>query len=128
MPRAKEDKNVNFEKEGEIIQDVVEDSMPKKDSPPPEMIIKASVKTATPVAKTKKVNIIIEKQDSIDGLQDVNIMVNGIATQIKRGYVVSVPEEIVEVLKNAVITKVIKDDNGNEAFVDMPRFTWRVVS
>lgn len=66
------------------------------------------VEEAKPAAKgkkgEKKVKIIIHEQEGIGGTQDVTVSVNENAYQIKRGHEVEVPESVVHVLENAVIT------------------------
>lgn len=52
----------------------------------------------------KKVKIIIHEQEGVGGTQDVTVSVNEKAYQIKRGHEVEVPESVVHVLENAVIT------------------------
>jgi len=88
-----------------------------------QLKVKASIKSNGKAKKT----IIIEKQDNYEGQYDVTVGVNGYVYQIKRGVPVEVPPEVIEVLKNAVISKMVKDDHGNDVLVDMPRFLWREV-
>ena len=55
------------------------------------------------------------------GREDVQVGVNGVVFNIKRGKPVEVPVEVIEVLNNAVSTKY----EGGQA-VDVPRFAFSV--
>lgn len=67
------------------------------------------------VKTQKRYDIRIDPQDGEP--RDIKIGVNGKVYQIWRGTIVSVPEEVVEVLRNAVATKLVTvfDNAGNPA-------------
>lgn len=78
--------------------------------------------------KEKRVKIQIEKQDSIDGMDDVKVGVNGTAYIIQRGVPVEVPESVIGVLQNSVVTKLVRNpESGDDILTDMPRILWRYV-
>lgn len=93
----------------------------------------SEVKPATKAAKTKqqtaatkeagmtgdRVLITIHNGEGAAGREDVPVFVNGVAFVIKRGKPVEVPVEVVEVLKNAVMTTY---ENGEA--IDTPRFAF----
>lgn len=89
--------------------------------------VEAAVK-AEPEKAEQRVKIIIEEQDNQEGHDEVRVGVRGKVYQIQRGQVVSVPLTVVEVLKNAIQTKLIKQPDGTEIAKDMPRFVWRYAS
>lgn len=79
-------------------------------------------------AGEKKVTIMIEEQEGDENTGDVFVSVNGHAWQIRRGFEVEVPESVVHVLKNAVITKMIQDRLTDEIkYKDVPRFNFRII-
>lgn len=55
-------------------------------------------------SKEKRVKLMIFEQEGPEGKQDVPVSVNGYAYQIKRGIEVEVPESVIHVLENAVMT------------------------
>ena len=67
----------------------------------------------------KTVTIFMGEGES--GREDVQVGVNGVVFNIKRGKPVEVPVEVVEVLNNAVSTKY---ENGQA--VEVPRFAFSV--
>lgn len=69
----------------------------------------------------KQRTITIHAGEGSAGREDVQVFVNGFGWSIKRGKPVDVPEEVVEVLRNAVTTQY----DGGEA-VEVPRFAFSV--
>lgn len=69
----------------------------------------------------KRKTITIHPGEGETGRDDVDVFVNGYGFKIKRGKPVEVPEEVIEVLKNAVITRY---ENGEA--VELPRFAFTV--
>jgi hypothetical protein len=63
--------------------------------------------SAAPRKKTKKYRIMINEQDG--ELNYLPVGVNGKVYQIMRGVEVVVPEEVVDVLRNAITDKVIRE-------------------
>ena len=72
----------------------------------PKARAKTSAKAATP-AETgpKRYRIIVNNQDGVDASPFITVQVNGRTWQIKRDHEVTVPEEVLGVLRNAVYTK-----------------------
>ena len=72
----------------------------------PSARAKTSAKAATP-AETgpKRYRIIVNNQDGVDASPFITVQVNGRTWQIKRDHEVTVPEEVLGVLRNAVYTK-----------------------
>lgn len=88
-----------------------------------DLVFSVKARANSPVEE--RVRIIIERQEGSDGTMDVPVAVNGRVYLIKRGYPVEVPKSVVEVLQHAVVSKLIKNDAGEEVMLDMPRFVWR---
>jgi len=81
------------------------------------------------VSVPKRVKIVIPEQEGEDNQGDVFISVNGRAYQIKRGFEVEVPPEVIEVLDHAISTKMSQDMRTMEmSFKDVPRFPYKVIS
>lgn len=77
----------------------------------------------------KKVTIMIEEQEGDENSGDVFVSINGFAYQIRRGFEVSVPESVVEILRNAITTKMWQDKQTDEIkFRNVPRFNFRVIN
>jgi len=77
----------------------------------------------------KKVKLLIEEQEGDEHSPRVFIQVNGFPYSIKRGFTVEVPESVIEVLKNAVITKMFQNvDSGEITYKDVPRFNYRIMN
>lgn len=78
--------------------------------------------------KEKKVKIMIEEQAGDENQGGVYVSVNGRAFYIRRGFEVEVPEAIVNVLKDAIITQIYQNpDTGEEVRKDVPRFNFRIL-
>lgn len=71
--------------------------------------------------------IVIDESDDPNASDYCDVSVNGYCRRIKRGKEVTVPEEVVNVLKISVITMFYKDDEGNDKTRDVPRFSWRMI-
>lgn len=75
----------------------------------------------------KKYRVIINTQEGFDGKDDVKLGVNGRVFLVKRGHEVELPESYLGVLKDAKITQISKDDEGNEQIIDIPRFSYNIL-
>jgi hypothetical protein len=118
--------------------DIQEDEQPQEDEDAPDEDTPDEVEpevsfqeeeeaVKAPVA-AKRVKIIIHEQDGDDGSFDVKVGVNGRAYQIKRGVEVDVPPEVVHVLDNAIVTRIVKDpDTNREITKDVRRFNYSVI-
>lgn len=74
---------------------------------------------------TRKFKIIIHEQDNFDENRDVFVGLNGYGYLIKRGKEVVVPDGIVNVLKESVITTIKKNpDTGEDEVRNIPRFSF----
>lgn len=92
---------------------------------PADTKAKASKKTTAAAVEAgivgKQRTITIHSGEGTAGREDVQIFVNGFGYNIKRGKPVDVPEEVLEVLRNAVTTQY----DGGET-VEVPRFAFSV--
>lgn len=81
--------------------------------------------------KEKRVGLTIFQQEGPGGRDDVTVTVNGYTFQIQRGKEVRVPESVVHVLDNAVMTNLdqAKGENGEVVFNErnVRRFNYQVV-
>lgn len=68
----------------------------------------------------------IHATDGDGGSDNVFASVNGYAYYIKRGQPVSVPDEVIEVLKNATVTKYRQGKDGQTEAYEVPRHTFTV--
>ncbi len=95
----------------------------------PVVDVKIDVEPTKP-APPKTIKIMI---DAVDGKSNYEVVgVNGKIYQIKRGVPVDVPPEVVEVLKNAVETRLSQSKNPRtgemeEVRTDVPAIPWRKV-
>lgn len=69
------------------------------------------------------VNIAVSREE--DGKDAVPVGINGYVWQIPRGKPVIVPEEVVEVLKNATMTTFSSAQGGGEVPIDSPRYSFQ---
>lgn len=78
-------------------------------------------------SKEKRVKLTIHEQEGTVGKQDVSVSVNGYAYQVKRGVEVEVPESVVNVLEDAVMT-VFEPGEKAGTFVErnVRRFSFQV--
>ena len=67
----------------------------------------------------------IHTGDGEGGTADVFVGVNGYAYNIKRGKPVQVPQEVIDALGNAKITRYAAKDGVNEA-IEVPRYAFTV--
>jgi hypothetical protein len=73
----------------------------------------------------RKFKIIIHEQDNFDENRDVFVGLNGYGYLIKRGKEVVVPEGVVNVLKESIITTIKKNpDTGEDEVRNIPRFSF----
>lgn len=76
----------------------------------------------------KRVKIIIAEGEGEENQGDVFVSVNGKAWQIKRGFEVEVPQEVIEVLDHAVTTKMTQNLDTQEMYYkNVPRFAYQIV-
>ena len=76
-----------------------------------------------------KVRIIISEQEGDENQGDVILGLNGKFYQIKRGFPVEIPKDLLEVLNHAVITKMTQNMATQEiTYKDVPRFAYQVLS
>jgi len=75
----------------------------------------------------RRVPIVIEESRDATDSQDVFVQVNGRAYLYKRGVEVIVPPEVIEVLNNAVIEKMVRIDEGNYVMRPVKRFPFRIL-
>lgn len=76
--------------------------------------------------KAKRRNLVIHQSDAEDGDRAVFVGVNGYGYHIPRGKTVSVPEEVIEALNNAVVTRYTSGKNGQVTAMDAPRYAFSV--
>ncbi len=90
---------------------------------------KLEVKTAAFVhpSKMPKCRIVIHRQEGVIGQADVFIGINGYPYQIRRGDEVEVPKALLGILRDAIITTIEKDKDGNEVIRNVPRFAFTVI-
>lgn len=93
--------------------------------------IENKIEISTPVyvhpSKMPKCRLIIHRQEGVIGQADVFVGVNGYAYTIRRGDEVEVPKMVLENLRNAVVTILTKDKDGNDVLSNVPRFAFTVV-
>ena len=70
--------------------------------------------TAKAPQSAKKYKLVIHEQDGVGGLDDVPVSINGYAYNIKRNHEVVVPETVISVLKDAVMTLFERDEKTGE--------------
>lgn len=76
----------------------------------------------------KRLTINIAKQDKPGGGEPVFVGVQGVGYTIPRGINVEVPAPVVEVLKNAVQSKVYQDEDGNLHSEDVLTYPYQIVA
>ncbi len=78
--------------------------------------------------KDDKVRIIISEQEGDENQGDVVLGLNGKFYQIKRGFPVEIPKDLLEVLNHAIITKMSQNMETQEiTYKDVPRFAYQVL-
>jgi hypothetical protein len=76
----------------------------------------------------KKVKLLIEEQEGDEHSPRVFLSVNGYPYSIRRGMVVEVPEAVIGVLDNAIVTKMFQNvDTGEITYKDVSRFNYKIV-
>lgn len=86
------------------------------------------VDVVLPAPKSEKIKIVIEEQEGDENQGSVFVSVNGYAYLIKRGFPVEVVPSVVNVLKDAVITRIyMNPDTGETTYKDVPRFNFRIL-
>ena len=76
--------------------------------------------------KDKQFKLVIHKQDGPGGKDDVNVSVNGYAWNIKRDQEVIVPQRVISVLKDAVMTEIEADGKGEWIENHVRRFSMTI--
>lgn len=88
---------------------------------------KASAKKATAAKKVSTTKIILQKNDEIPP-SGLFIGHNGVGYMLKPGVPVDVPDFLLDVLDNAVVSKPVLGEDGKIARMeDSPRFPYQVV-
>jgi hypothetical protein len=79
-------------------------------------------------AGSKRYRIIINESDGMDAKKkDVFVSCNGFPCLIQRGREVCVREGILNVLRESVTTQLTKDDDNNDVYTDIPRFSLQIL-
>jgi len=89
------------------------------------LMAKAESSVAAP--KSKRTTVIFHNQDGEAGSIDIFTSVNGKAYQIKREVEVELPEEVLGVIDNAIITKFSKGPKGEDVSRDVKRYPYTKV-
>jgi hypothetical protein len=77
----------------------------------------------------KKVKLLIEEQEGDEHTPRVFLSVNGYPYSIRRGSIVEVPESVIGVLDNAIVTKMFQNvDTGEITYKDVSRFNYKIVA
>ena len=76
----------------------------------------------------KRVNLTIHQTSEEGGDEDVFIGLNGFGYKIKRGEPCSVPEEVAEIIKNAVTTTIRPGKEGSVNESKTPRFAYSITA
>jgi hypothetical protein len=90
------------------------------------------VETKTKAKKVEKVDgdkrrtLTIHATEGDTGSSDVFIAVNGYAYSIKRGKAVLVPQEVIDALANASVTRYRSKQDGTVEMFETPRYTFTV--
>jgi len=83
-------------------------------------------KKTTTNPEEKIVTVIFDEQDGVES-NDLFIGVNGKQYQVQRGVEVDVPRSLLNVVNEAVYTKLRYDEHGEPFFKDVPRISYREV-
>lgn len=96
-----------------------------------ESMSTAATTTATKVDKPKKYRLIVQNQEGVDNTPYIVVGVNGKVWQIPRDTEVTVPEEVINTLREAVMTLLEqqRDEQGRNIVVERkaPRFPFHVL-
>ena len=85
-------------------------------------------KTILEETKSDRVRIIIAEQEGDENQGDVILGLNGKIFQIKRGFPVEIPRDLLEILNHAVTTKMTQNMETQEmSYRDVPRFPYQVL-
>ena len=85
------------------------------------------VQTSDDQMSGKRVNVMMHASQGDGGSDAVFVAVNGFAYQIPRGKPVSIPEEVLDVLKNAVQTNYNTGALGSSIAQEIPRFAFNTL-
>lgn len=69
----------------------------------------------------------IHRSDADDGDRAVFVGINGYGYHIPRGKTVEVPDEVIEALNNAVVTRYSSGKDGKVVAMDAPRYAFTVL-
>jgi hypothetical protein len=115
----------------EGVQEVEEEPDTIKTAPiEPKSVVLGEIDPKMRVSPAKKMfRIILQEQENSDKNQDqlVTDPSNGKQYLIKRGFEVDVPEGVLNNLKESITERLEYDDNGNEVWRKIPRFSFTVV-
>lgn len=76
--------------------------------------------------KPRKWRITVHAQEGVEKSEFIKVQPNGVMYQIKRNAEAIVPDEVKHVLDNAVMSVPVRQDNGEEVWMDVPRFSYTV--
>ena len=110
----------------EIIQAQEEDAAAQADEPPEEVVNLTKPTANTRERKEKKVRLIVSNQEGVEQTPFVKVQVNGYMYVLPRETEVVVPESVVGVLKNAVVTRLVQS-NGDWIEQTARRFPYTVL-
>ena len=88
----------------------------------PEVKRRAKVEEPKPGRRTLR----IHATDGDGGQSDVFVGVNGYAYNIKRGQPVDVPQEVIDALSNASVTRYRSNQDGSTEMFETPRYAFTV--
>ena len=103
----------------------IDDNAPKKAEPAGDVVNVAGA-NSDPALSGKRKTITVHGADGDGGSDGVAVGVNGFAYLFPRNKAVTVPEEVVEALKNAEITRYIPQKGGSPIATTSPRFPMTV--
>ena len=87
--------------------------------------VKPARRKAEPAVAGRR-TLTIHATEGEEGSADVFIGVNGYAYNIKRGKPVQVPDEVIEALTNATITRYRSKQDGSVEMFEAPRYAFSV--
>lgn len=121
-------KSIN-QKAEEILNDLTEeDILLSEEEEQAVTEVKKIEKKVTAKKGPKMYKIHIDEQAGPDAFPEVFVGVNGKHYLIKRGHEVVVPEGVVNVLKETVVTKILVDPKtGAETIKNIPRISFRIL-
>jgi hypothetical protein len=104
----------------------IDDSAPKTAAQPDGEAVNVAGANSDPTLSGKRKTITVHGADGDGGSDGVSVGVNGFAYLFPRNKAVTVPEEVVEALKNAEITRYIPQKSGPPLAATSPRFPMTV--